>query len=84
MTCAPVATTGNLAIEIGDPAAPLDLLVSAHMDRPCFRVRNLDEATLYPLCAIRVPGDSYTCDAIALRYIDGRVYRFRRSRPTAL
>ena len=73
LTCAPVGSTGNLAIEIGDRAAPLDLLVSAHMDRPCFRVRNLDEATLYPLCAIRVPGDGYTCDAIALRYIDGRV-----------
>ncbi len=73
LTCAPVASTANLAIEIGDRAAPLDLLVSAHMDRPCFRVRNLDEATLYPLCAIRVPGDGYTCGAIALRYIDGRL-----------
>lgn len=73
LTCAPVASTGNLAIEIGDPAAPLDLLVSAHMDRPCFRVRNLDEAILYPLCAIRAPGDGYACGAIALRCIDGRV-----------
>ena len=73
LTCAPVGSTGNLAIEIGDRAAPLDLLVGAHMDRPCFRVRNLDEATLYPLCAIRVPSDGYTCDAIALRYIDERV-----------
>jgi len=73
LTCAPVASTGNLAIEIGDPTAPLDLLITAHMDRPCFRVRNVDEATLYPLCAIRVPGDGYSCDAVALRYIEGRV-----------
>lgn len=73
LTCAPVGSTGNLAIEIGDRAAPLDLLVTAHMDRPCFRVRNLAEGTLYPLCAIRVPGDGYTCDAIALRYVDRRV-----------
>ena len=39
-----------------DPAAPLDLLVTSHMDRPGYRVLNLDDATLYPLCAIRVPG----------------------------
>ena len=80
LACAPVAATGNLAIEIGDPAAPLDLLVSAHMDRPCFRVRNLAEGTLYPLCAIRVPGDGYTCEAIALRYLDGRVTIAARGR----
>jgi len=73
LTCAPIGSTGNLAVEIGDGAAPLDLLVSAHMDRPCFRVRNLADATLYPLCAIRVPGDGYSCEAIALRYADGRV-----------
>ncbi len=73
LTCAPLGSTGNLAIEIGDPAAPLDLLVTAHMDRPCFRVRSLPEAILYPLCAIRVPGDEYSCEARALRYVDGRV-----------
>ncbi len=70
LTCAPIASTGVLAIEIGDPDAPFDLLVTAHMDRPCFRVRNLAESTLYPLCAIRVPSDGYSCEAIALRYID--------------
>ena len=73
LTCAPLGSTGNLAIEIGDPAAPLDLLITAHMDRPCFRVRNLAESSLYPLCAIRVPRDGYTASAIALRYSDGRV-----------
>ena len=73
LTCATLGATGNLGIEIGNPNAPLDLVVTAHMDRPCFRVRNLAEATLYPLCAIRVPGPGYRCEAIALRYIDGRV-----------
>ncbi len=73
LPCAPLGSTGNLVIELGDPAAPLDLLVTAHMDRPCFRVRSLPEATLYPLCAIRVPGDEYSCEARALRYVDGRV-----------
>lgn len=73
LNCTPLGSTGNLGIEIGNPDAPLDLLVTAHMDRPCFRVRDLADGTLYPLCAIRVPGDGYTCDAIALRYIDGRV-----------
>ena len=73
LSCAPIGSTGNLGIAVGDPEAPLDLLITAHMDRPCFRVLNLAESTLYPLCAIRVPGDGYTCDGIALRYIDGRV-----------
>lgn len=73
LTCAPLDSSGNLVIELGDPAAPLDLLVTAHMDRPCFRVRSLPQATLYPLCAIRVPGDGYTCEARALRFVDGRV-----------
>ncbi len=62
------SASGNLIIEIGEPEAELDLLLSAHMDRPCFRVLDLAEASLYPLCAIRVPGDGYQCGAVALRY----------------
>ena len=77
---APIDMNGNLVIEIGDPDAPLDLLVTAHMDRPCFRVLDLAEATLYPLCAIRVPGDGYSCEARALRYVDGRVRVAARGR----
>lgn len=73
LDCAPIGSTGNLGIAVGDAAAPLDLLITAHMDRPCFRVRNLAEATLYPLCAIRVPGDDYQCTGMALRFTDGRV-----------
>lgn len=73
LDCAPIGGTGNLGISLGDAAAPLDLLITAHMDRPCFRVRDLAEATLYPLCAIRVPGDDYQCAGMALRFMDGRV-----------
>ena len=75
LACAPIGSSGNLGIEIGDRAAPLDLLVCAHIDRPCFRVRSLADSTLYPLCAIRAPGDGYCCEAIALRFAGGRVTR---------
>ena len=67
-----IHATGNLAIEIG-AGDGCDILITAHMDRPTFRVLNLDEATLYPLCAIRVPGVEYSCDAINTRYTAGRV-----------
>ncbi len=77
LACAPIGSTGNLAIALGDPEAALDLLVTAHMDRPCFRVLHLPDATLYPLCAIRVPTSDtnagYECEARALRYMEGRV-----------
>ena len=70
LRCVPIGATGNLGIEIGDPTAELDLLVSAHMDRPCFRVLDARERSLYPLCAIRVPGAEYECEGDALRYTD--------------
>lgn len=68
-----IRATGNLAIEIGAQNAAADLLITAHMDRPSFRVLNLAEASLYPLCAIRTPHARYRCGAIALRYQGGRV-----------
>lgn len=80
LDCTPIGDTGNLGITVGDAAAPLDLLITAHMDRPCFRVRDLTEATLYPLCAIRVPGDDYQCGGMALRFEDGRVQVAARGR----
>ena len=69
-----IGPTGNLAIEIGAAADAPDLLITAHIDRPTFRVTNLAEGTLYPLCAIRVPGDEYACGGIAVGYHDGRVH----------
>ncbi len=68
-----IRATGNLAIEIGAASPAVDLLITAHMDRPSFRVLNLADATLYPLCAIRVPHPQYRCRAIAIRYLAGRV-----------
>lgn len=65
--------TGNLAIEVGAATAAADLLITAHMDRPSFRVLNLADATLYSLCAIRVPHSQYRCRAIAVRYRAGRL-----------
>ncbi len=73
LDCGPIGATGNLGICIGDSAAELDLLISAHMDRPCFRVLNLAQSQLYPLCAVRVPGEVYECGGLALRYTQGRV-----------
>ena len=34
LSCKPFGSTGNLTIEIGASDAPLDLLITAHMDRP--------------------------------------------------
>ena len=70
-----IRATGNLAIEIGAQSDQADLLITAHMDRPSFRVLDLADGTLYPLCAIRVPVDGYSCAAIAVRYEAGRVQR---------
>ncbi len=68
-----IRATGNLALEIGAESAVADLLITAHMDRPSFRVLNLADATLYPLCAIRVPHPQYRCRARAVRFLDGRI-----------
>ena len=73
LTCAPIGSSGNLGIEIGNASAPLDLVVCAHMDRPCFRVLSLRDSTLYPLCAVRVPGERYTCEGVALHFEHGRM-----------
>ena len=72
-----IPPTGNLAIELGAAADTPDLLITAHIDRPTFRVTNLAEGTLYPLCAIRVPGDEYACGGIAVACHDGRVHSHR-------
>jgi len=73
LDCAPIGSSGNLGIALGADSAGYDLLVCAHMDRPCFRVLHLGTAALYPLCALRVPGGGYSCAGMALRYDGGRV-----------
>ncbi len=54
LTCAPIGSPAFSPLRWAIRMPPLDLLISAHMDRPCYRVLNLPDATLYPLCAIRV------------------------------
>lgn len=62
-------SNGNIYITLGKQSKPRsDLLICSHMDRPSFRVEDLDSARLYPLCAIRTPTDEYSCRAIAIRY----------------
>lgn len=63
-----IISTGNIAIEIGAKKEEIDLVVTAHMDRPSFRVLSLDDSSLYPICAIRIDGDEYITDAKAVRY----------------
>lgn len=68
-----ILSTGNLAIEIGADKSEIDLVITAHMDRPSFRVLSLEEGALYPLCAIRIPGGEYASDAQAVRCQDGQI-----------
>ena len=68
-----IGSTGSLAIEIGADKPEIDLVITAHMDRPSFRVLSLEDCTLYPLCAIRIPGTAYTSQAKAVRCQDGRM-----------
>ena len=68
-----IIATGNIAIEIGASKPDIDLVITAHMDRPSFRVLSLDDSTLYPICAIRIEGDQYITDAKAVRYQDGEM-----------
>ena len=68
-----IASTGNLAIEIGADKSESDLVMTAHMDRPSFRVLSLEDGRLYPLCAIRIPGDEYVSHAKAVRYQNERM-----------
>ena len=56
-----ILATGNLAVEIGAESDAADLLITAHMDRPSFRVLNLSEATL--VSALR---DTGSASAISL------------------
>lgn len=65
--------TGNAALALGAPGDRADIILSAHMDRPSFRVRNAATGELFPMCSIRTPGDSYRAGAKALRFLDGRM-----------
>jgi len=68
-----IISTGNLAIEVGADKPEVDLVITAHMDRPSFRVLSLDDSTLYPICAIRIQDDEYIANAKAVRFYDGDI-----------
>ncbi len=63
-----IGNTGNDALTIGADKPQPDLLIVAHMDRPSFRVRDHLTGEIYPVCALRLPENGYTCAARALRY----------------
>ena len=65
-----ILSSGNIALEIGAEKADSDLVITAHMDRPSFRVLSEADSTVYPICAIRIAGDEYTTDAKAVRFQD--------------
>lgn len=75
-----IGSAGGLAIEIGADQPETDLVITAHMDRPSFRVLSLEDGALYPLCAIRIPGGDYVSDAQAVRCQDGRMTVAARGR----
>jgi hypothetical protein len=68
-----LGSTGNAALWLGEPGEKADIILSAHMDRPSFRVRDAASGELYPMCAIRIPGEAYRAGAKALRFVDGRL-----------
>jgi putative aminopeptidase FrvX len=68
-----LGATGNTAVALGVDKAAADVIVVAHMDRPSFRVRSLDEGTLFPICANRFPPGEYRVGAKAVHFERGRL-----------
>ncbi|MBN1201871.1 MAG: hypothetical protein JXJ20_08455 [Anaerolineae bacterium] len=68
-----LGSTGNTGIWLGADKQSLDLVVVAHMDRPSFRVRSLDDGTLYSVCANRFPPGEYRASAKAVRFERGKL-----------
>ncbi|MAU10936.1 MAG: hypothetical protein CL607_14025 [Anaerolineaceae bacterium] len=66
--------TGNMALQLGPPTDQPDLVITAHMDRPTFCVRSIDEqgrGSLFPICAIRLPEGQYRTGARSFRFEAG-------------
>jgi hypothetical protein len=68
-----LGSTGNSGLSFGAAKADLDLLICAHLDRPTFKVRSATTGEVYPICAIRIPGERYQCKARAIRYAQGHL-----------
>ncbi|MEZ4666336.1 MAG: hypothetical protein R3E39_00210 [Anaerolineae bacterium] len=68
-----IGATGNAGMAFGADKAVADIIILAHMDRPTYRVRSVNDGLLYPMCATRFPTSEYRVGAKALRFIDGRM-----------
>ncbi|MBN1680230.1 MAG: hypothetical protein JW966_08050 [Anaerolineae bacterium] len=68
-----LGSSGNTAIWLGADKLEADLVVVAHMDRPSFLVRSLDDGQLVPICANRFPEGEYHVTAKAIRFDKGRL-----------
>lgn len=68
-----IGATGNAGMAFGADKAAADVIVLAHMDRPTYRVRSVNDGLLYPMCATRFPVPEYRVGAKALRFVDGKM-----------
>ncbi|MCD4684846.1 MAG: hypothetical protein K8S97_02785 [Anaerolineae bacterium] len=68
-----LGSTGNAALWLGAEKKQPDVVVVAHIDRPSFRVRSVDDGTLFPICANRFPTGEYSVPAKAVHFERGRL-----------
>lgn len=68
-----LGSTGNAAIWLGEEKEQSDVVIVAHIDRPSFRVRSVDDGTLFPICANRFPTGEYRVPAKAVHFERGRL-----------
>jgi hypothetical protein len=69
-----IGSSGNPGISLGARVDAVDIVITAHIDRPSFRVRDVtlgDGGLLYPICADRFPEGEYRAQALALRWEPG-------------
>lgn len=71
---AEIGSSGNPGVSLGAPIDAVDIVITAHIDRPSFRVREVvarEGGSLYPICADRFPEGDYRARALALRWEPG-------------
>ncbi|MEM6281787.1 MAG: M20/M25/M40 family metallo-hydrolase [Chloroflexota bacterium] len=65
--------TGNTLLWLGADKTRPDIVLTSHMDRPTFRISDLNSGTLYPICSDRFPEDEHRVGAVASRFEDGKL-----------
>ncbi len=68
-----LGSTGNTAIWLGKDKTTADLVIVAHMDRPSFRVKSLENGELFAICANRFPEGEHHVGAKAVRFERGKL-----------